>query len=233
MREMTAEERLIYNDGERLIPGVTHMIDEDIRHRSSYEFFVKVIESDFATANRGEASEISVLDLGAGVGHGSVVLSRIPRSRVVGIDVSRECLEYAERHYNAKNITYEIADIAEYVGTMESFDYVVSRGVIEHVRNGIEVARSARWRKRLMIDLPYDEPEDFNHHHLVCGVTAKDFETYPSAEIFYEENSGKICGGPPGEPPPNMIMCVASSPDLPPASSLFPLPLSRWDPDVA
>jgi hypothetical protein len=174
---------------------------------------------------------VSIADFGFGVGHGCKALSRIPNSRVVGIDLSPDCLQYAQKHYSAPNITLVISDIIEYVSTMPTFDYIVSRGVIEHVQDGINVMRQAKWKNRLMMDLPYNEPYDVNQHHVVCSVTEKDFIHYPDAEIFYEEVSGEIYLGKVKKPIPNMIMCVCSRSDLPRVSEVLKFPVPAWQPN--
>jgi len=115
---------------------------------------------------------------------------------------------------------------------MEPFDYVVSRGVIEHVPDGLAVARQAKWRKRLMIDVPYNEADEVNPHHLVSRVTEESFAAYPSPEIFYEETSGEIYAGKCREQAPNMIMCACGVPGLPPLTELLSLPRPPWQPDV-
>jgi SAM-dependent methyltransferase len=221
-------EATLYNEGERLVPGVTHSLEEMVRHRSSYEFFIAAIEADLRLAP-GKLP-VSILDLGFGTGHGCRELARIPGVNVIGIDNSPACLRYARRHYGAGNVSYEIADIADFVRTMPLFDYVVSRGVMEHVPNGLKIVRSAKWQRRLMIDLPYDEPEGINPHHLVSKVTAASFSDYPDPEFFYEEVSGAIYAGTPKVPPPNMIMCVCTAGGSPRLATLLDLPRAPWRP---
>jgi hypothetical protein len=228
---MNAEETVIYNDGERLIPGVTHSLDELVRHQSSYEFFAQVIEEDLRHTGQWRKAEVRIVDLGFGVGHGCKTLSRIPGAIVTGVDVSEECRAFARTHYNAPNITHVIADIPTFIRNMPPFDYVVSRGVIEHVPDGLKVAAEANWTKRLMIDVPYNEPVDINHHHVVSLVTERDFAAYPAnREILYEEVSGAIYTGPVKTPVPNMIMCVATKGSLPKVTEYFDFPIPAWQP---
>ena len=91
MKKLTPVEEVIFNDGERLIPGVTHDLAEVIRHRSSYLFFQKVIESDLANRKRG-SNPIQIVDLGCGVGYGCRILSGIADVHVLGVDHSPESL---------------------------------------------------------------------------------------------------------------------------------------------
>ena len=113
---------------------------------------------------------------------------------------------------------------------MPPFDYVVSRGVIEHVPDGINAMVGARWTKRVMFDVPYDEPPDINQHHLLSRITAKDFAAYKDSEILYEEVSGGIYNGPVQTPIPNMILCVARAPGLPRVVEMLRLPIPAWEP---
>lgn len=230
MRTLTADEELLYNDGERLLPGITHSLEELIRHQSSYEFFRRVIEEDLRRERRYGSGEVTIVDLGFGVGHGCKTLSTIPGSRVTGVDVATECLDYARANYGAPNIVHVISDIPKFIAQMSAFDYVVSRGVIEHVPDGINAMLKSRWTKRLMFDVPYDEPSDINQHHLLSRITEREFAAYPDKEMLYEEISGRIYGGSVQSPAPNMIMCVASAKEMPRVAEIVPLPLSAWEP---
>jgi SAM-dependent methyltransferase len=228
MSKLSKLEYVIYNRGERLLPGITHSAAEIVRHRSSYQFFHDAIRADLEHAGALGRRSVRILDLGFGTGHGCEVLSRIPGSSVVGIDNSRACLRYARRYHGAPNISYVIADIPAYLRRMKPFDYVVSRGVIEHVPNGLDETIQARWTQRLMFDVPYDEPAGVNEHHVVSNVTAESFSKYKDLEIFYEEVGGAIYNGPPRPEKPNMIMAVCSAAGLPPLGALLDLPRPPW-----
>ncbi len=230
MRTLTADEELLYNEGERLLPGITHSIDELIRHQSSYEFFKRVIEEDLRREGRYGSREVTIVDLGFGIGHGCKTLATIPRSHVTGVDIATECLTYARANYAAPNIVHVISDIPQFIARMPAFDYVVSRGVIEHVRDGINAILGSRWTKRLMFDVPYDEPPDINQHHLLSRITEREFAAYPNKEILYEEVSGRIYGGTVQVPAPNMIMCVATAQGMPRVAEIIPLPFPAWEP---
>ncbi len=230
MRTLTPEEELLYNQGERLLPGITHSLEELVRHQSSYEFFKRVIEEDLRHEGRYGTGAVTIVDLGFGVGHGCKTLSAIPGSQVTGVDVANECREYARTNYSAPNIVHVISDIPQFIAEMPAFDYVVSRGVIEHVRDGINATLKSRWNKRLMFDVPYDEPPDINQHHVLSRITEREFAAYSNKEILYEEVSGRIYGGPVQAPAPNMIMCVAAAQGMPPVAELLVLPIPAWEP---
>lgn len=230
-RDFTDSEQMIYNHGERLIFGVTHNIEEDIRHRSSYLFFKKIIELDII---RDKNNKIEIVDLGCGVGHGCEVLSQIKNSRILGVDISQESLKYASQHYCKKNIQYKQANLIDFAENMIDFDYVVSRGVLEHITNGLSVALKSKWTKRLIFDVPYDEVSSDNSHHIITSIREEDFEQFPNAEIFYQDASGVIYNRLNKPSNPNMIICICSIEGLPKVAELikFPVPQCELDRSV-
>ena len=230
---LTPLERAIYNEGERLIPWLTHGAPEVVRHTSSYAFFRMVIEADLAfgkdiTRHCG----IGIVDLGCGVGHGCRTLSAIPGARITGVDVSPECVEYARSQYAAGNVIYQAADLSGYIPGMPEFDYVVSRGVMEHLPEGMSLIHGARWRRRLLFDVPYDEPAEDNPHHVLTGIRETDFSGFADAELFYQDLDGVIYDAARKPPRPNMIVCICTHSGLPRVEDLplgFPVP--AWRPD--
>jgi SAM-dependent methyltransferase len=231
VRQLTPLENAIYNAGERLIPGVTHDLAEIVRHTSSYIFFCRVIGSDLAIIEKG-SKPIQIVDLGCGVGHGCFTLSTVPNSYVVGVDNAPECLEYARRHYTRKNITYKLADLTEFIPAMAEYDYVVSRGVFEHIPNGLQLARSTKWYYRLLFDVPYDEPRGRNPHHILYGICEEAFLGLPEAELFFQDRKGTIYSAQRKPLRPNMIMCAYSHPDLPRIGDRMSFPLPAWKPGL-
>lgn len=228
-RPMSPIERVIYNEGERLIPGVTHDRKEHVRHRSSYEFFCRVIERDLADrAGATGGGPLEIVDLGCGVGHGSRRLARIRGVRVTGVDVSPECIEYAKRHYGGPGVIYRREELAAFIPSMPAFDYAVSRGVFEHIPGGLGLAVSANWSRRLMFDVPYDEPPGPNPHHVLTGIREEAFSGFPGAELFYQDLDGNMYDRKGMPPKPNMIVCVCSRPGVAPAGAGIAFPLPAW-----
>lgn len=230
---LTPLERAIYNEGERLIPWITHGALEVVRHTSSYVFFRMIIEADLASGeDMRRRCGIGIVDLGCGVGHGCRTLSAIPEARITGVDVSTECIEYARSRYAVDNVTYQAADLTAYIPSMPEFDYVVSRGVFEHLPEGLSLIHGARWRNRLLFDVPYDEPAGPNPHHLLTGIRETDFSGFADAELFYQDLDGVIYDAARKPLRPNMIVCVCTRPGRPRISDLpleFPVP--AWRPD--
>jgi SAM-dependent methyltransferase len=228
-RKLTRLERRIYNAGERLIPGVTHDLAEVVRHRSSYAFFRRVIELDLQGSRRSER-EIEIVDLGCGVGHGCYALSEIQGSSVVGVENSPECLRYADDRYSRGNVAYVCADLVDYIPAMPEVDYAVSRGVFEHVPDGLRLAFLVKRRCRLMFDVPYDEPESRNPHHVLHGIREDDLSGFPGVELFFQDLEGVIYDAQHKPPSPNMILCVSSHLALPDVASRIRFPVPAWRP---
>ena len=227
MRELTELEGLIYNDGERLIPGITHDCAEEVRHRSSYVFWRAIIELDLDSLPQPQ-DELRIVDLGCGVGHGCVTLSELPEAQVVGVDVSQASLDYARAHYGGDNIQYVRADLREFVWQASDFDYVVARASIEHVPGGIELMRKVRPRQRLMFDVPFAEPVGRNPHHVEHDVTEEAFSEFSDAELFFQDLDGVTFDLPRKPDSPNVIVCVTTGEGLPKVARSFYFPIPAW-----
>jgi SAM-dependent methyltransferase len=229
VRVLTPLEEKVYNSGERIIPGITNCLEELVRHRSSYLFFRRIIELDLKT--RGEAKPVRIIDLGCGVGHGCETLSKIPNAHIVGVDSSSDSIEYAKGHYAKKNITYQVADLIEYIPKMPEYDYVVSRNVFEHIPDGLEIALRTRWRFRLMFDVPYAEPPGRNPHHVLFNIREESFWTFPERELFYQDLAGVVYDVAHKPPRPNIIFCVSNGSDLVKVGeSCITFPVPAWKP---
>lgn len=220
----------IFNEGERLVPGETHDRDEVVRHKSSYQLFRDVIESDILRDPSMLASGFTILDIGCGTGHGTFMLSDILGAQIVGIDPSIESVQYAKDNYFAKNVQYVNGDAESFVRESRLFDYVVSRHALEHVLDGLNFALKVDCRKRLMVNVPFNEG-DGNVHHLVHWIKEEQFEAYPNKEFFYEGLDGVTELTRTEDNPPNSIICVSSAPELKPVHELFEFPIAAWKPE--
>ena len=220
----------IFNEGERLVPGETHGRDEVVRHKSGYKLFRDIIESDILRDPSMLKDGIKILDIGCGTGHGTFMLGDILGAKIVGIDSSIESIQYALGNYGAKNIQYVHGDAESWVREAHTFDYVVSRHALEHVVDGLNFALKVSWRKRLMVNVPFNEG-DGNVHHLVHWIKEQHFEAYPNKEFLYEGLDGVTELMRTEENPPNSILCVSSAPALNPVRGLFEFPIAAWKPE--
>jgi SAM-dependent methyltransferase len=179
-----------------------------------------------------EPRPVRIIDLGCGVGHGCQTLSGIPRALVTGVDGLSEGLDYARLHYAAENITYQRADLEQFIPAMPEYDYVVSRGVFEHITNGLRLAHSTKWRCRLLFDVPYDEPAGTNPHHMLSGIREEAFSGFDGVELFFQDLAGVIYDVTRKPPKPNMIICVCSRRGMSRVkASRLRFPFPAWTPD--
>lgn len=220
---MNKLQQLIYNDGERLVPYVSHDESELVRHRSSYAFFHAVITSDLMN-HMPDHTQVSVADLGFGSGFGCALLSSLPESQITGVDIGEECMIFARQYYPRSNVNYIIQDLTKFIPEAEPYDYVVSRGVLEHVPEGLNLIKHIKFNRRVMIDVPYDEMPG-NEYHVLTGIKEDTFADLTNCEFFYEDLEGRIFDASNKPLKSNMIMVVLSSPELPKVSSLFQFPL--------
>jgi protein-L-isoaspartate O-methyltransferase len=222
---MNKLQRQIYNEGERLVPYVSHNDDELVRHRSSYAFFHAVIAADMKAQPPAAEKIITVSDLGFGSGYGCALLSSLPQSRITGVDIGPECEIFANQYYPRTNVHYVIEDLATYIPNAGALDYVVSRGVLEHVPNGLKLIDAITFNKRVMVDVPYDEAPG-NEHHVLTSIREDTFAHFADAEIFYEDLEGRIYTAAQQPKNANMIMLVLSAKGLPKIADMFAFPMA-------
>lgn len=218
----------IFNNGERLVPGESHDLAEIIRHKSSYRFFRHIIDSDLQKLS---GNKVRILDLGCGVGHGAFSLSDLPGVEIVGLDPSAEAVQYARLNYHAPNISYVVADAEAYLQRGEKFDYIVSRHALEHVENGLGLARRYNFTRRLMINVPYLEPEG-NIHHKLHAISYASFVNYDGAEYFFEDMEGVTDTAPEKLGFANSIICILTVDSSTKVSDIVQFPFAAWQPPL-
>jgi 2-polyprenyl-3-methyl-5-hydroxy-6-metoxy-1,4-benzoquinol methylase len=125
-----------------------------------------------------------VLDIACGEGYGSYLLSKWGAKEVVGIDISQEAIEKANKYFKLDNINFYKMN-AENLNKIEdsSFDLIVSFETIEHLKNSgkflKEVARVATKDAIIVISCPndyfyYPDVKQYNPYH-VKKYTFEDF----------------------------------------------------------
>jgi len=98
---------------------------DDVRpdHVGRYEFAAGYIREGW-----------KVLDIACGIGYGSYLMARaVPSASVLGIDISREALDFAENHYRCDNNEFMQEDCLQVDLTGRGFDLAVSFETIEHI----------------------------------------------------------------------------------------------------
>lgn len=109
-------------DIERVMPG---SVSEELylEHIARYEFA------------RCFVRDMVVADIACGVGYGSYDLLKNGGAKsVVGVDISKEAIDYAREHYKADSLGFVVGDATNLNLGEAEFDIVVSFETIEHVR---------------------------------------------------------------------------------------------------
>lgn len=128
-------------EGGRMIPtndpAINIQSETYIEHVSRYQFAANyVVDSN-------------VLDIACGVGYGSEILAKQSPRSVISVDISKEAIRYAERHYKKKReIIFLIGDATAIPLNDSAVDVVVSFETLEHIKDYIsfilEVKRCLR-----------------------------------------------------------------------------------------
>lgn len=148
----------INDTGERMIPAF---------HESSNIFGEHTVRYEAATPLvKGKV----VLDIASGSGYGTYILAE-EASKVYGVDVSEEAIEYSKRNYSSNNIEYRKGDGVSIPLEDNSVDVIISFETIEHIENYKkfmdEVSRILRPDGLLVLSTPNDlEFFDNAHFHI-------------------------------------------------------------------
>jgi SAM-dependent methyltransferase len=182
---MTAMTKPMTDTGERMVPETT----------LPSVFWEHVFRYAFACQR---ARGLAVLDIASGEGYGSNALSRIA-SRVVGVDISVDAVEYARAKYN---LDFRVGSAEKIPIESASVDAVVSFETIEHVPNPklflMEVCRILKPNGIFILSTPnkdiYHRDQELNQFHCsemtlneLLGLLAESFQV---AELFGQTYAG-------------------------------------------
>lgn len=98
------------------IPGTTQGID--IKHIQRYQWAKSYTKGKL------------VYDISSGAGYGSLLLKS---KNYVGFDISREAVEYANKYYGRKDVSFHLADACNMPNDLAPVDIIVSFETIEHL----------------------------------------------------------------------------------------------------
>jgi SAM-dependent methyltransferase len=166
-------ERIVPDETE---PGIVAL------HRKRYEFALPLCEGR------------DVLDAGCGVGYGTAFLAGRARS-VVGVDLDRDAIAYAQRRYAAPNVDFRTGDVQALDLPDDAVDVVCSFETIEHVPDReaflAEVRRVLRPGGAFVVSTPRAERTELrpaNPFHEV-ELAPADFEAllrtrFPEVELY-------------------------------------------------
>jgi 2-polyprenyl-3-methyl-5-hydroxy-6-metoxy-1,4-benzoquinol methylase len=123
-----------------------------------------------------------VLDVGSGSGYGSAHLARHGSKSVVGIDYSKEAVEYSRKRYSLPNLTFQQMDAHSLWFEDRTFDFVFSSENLEHLakpeKNVSEVARVLKPGGLFLVATPNKE--------LSSPDTERPINEYHTIEYTYE-----------------------------------------------
>jgi 2-polyprenyl-3-methyl-5-hydroxy-6-metoxy-1,4-benzoquinol methylase len=105
---------------ESVWPGVRN--DLFVAHESIYRYF------------GGRVRGLDVLDAGCGTGYGSRILAESGARHVIGIDLDRQNVRYARKHYGSGEVEFEVADMERLSFGEGSFDAAIATNSVEHLR---------------------------------------------------------------------------------------------------
>ncbi len=226
--------------GERVIPG---QVEPDLwnEHRARYAFAARRV------AGR------RVLDAGCGAGYGSALLAEGARA-VVGLDVSREAVEYAREHYARGNLRFLQCSCSALPFGAGSFDLAIAFEVIEHLEDWsgflLEVRRVLAPDGEFIVSTPnrsyYAEsrrrsgPNPYHVHEFdVKEFTARLGELFPNVTLYAQNHVEGIGFQPVGDGAPaeaavedpaldpahsHFFLAVCAAGPQPPAAAFFYLP---------
>ncbi|MDO9069257.1 MAG: methyltransferase domain-containing protein [Deltaproteobacteria bacterium] len=154
-----------------MVPGQAPLVLE-MAHRNRYKF-----AGEFCRNKK-------VLDFGCGAGYGSHMLSAVS-ANVLGVDISQEAVQYAQKHYRASNLQYKKGEMGSLLSGAERFDEVICFEVIEHLEEPqifLKGLASILTGTGLLIISTPNGKDDQNpyHHH---GWNADEFSGLLSADF--------------------------------------------------
>jgi len=106
--------------GERFLPGTRGSAEIAYDHIARYRLAERYVEGKIT------------VDLGCGAGYGTYSLSKFTTD-ILGVDLSREAVAYADWSYGVPGLRYEVGDVTNLPYEAGSFEAAVSFEVIEHL----------------------------------------------------------------------------------------------------
>lgn len=98
-----------------------------------------------------------------------------------GVDYSKHIIEYAQEKFGGKGRRFFWSSIDKFLAKIDqTYDVIIAFEVLEHVRNGKEVAQALKAHcKTLLLSTPYREPVGFwGKHHVLHGLCERDFPQF-------------------------------------------------------
>lgn len=172
---------------ERMDANRADLFEESRRnfHKDRYNFALKY------------AKDKNILDAASGLGYGTNMLSGVAKS-VIGIEYSKEAVDYANFFYRKNNCEFMQGDIRSLPYTDNNFDLITSFETIEHIPNSDkflnEVLRTLKPNGMFICSVPNNWSSDEDNPYHIKTFNYKTFtkllSEYFIIEHLYNQNSG-------------------------------------------
>jgi len=167
-------------------------------HLDRYQFVTQIFD---------DKKFLNVLDAACGTGYGSDLLKTISKEMVLGIDISNQAVDYANRKYGSKCCTFSKVNVLDMQELHDkTFDLIVSFETIEHIANPLKfleniskllspsgyfvVSTPNKWGLTKDHKFDYDYPMLIDH-----------LNTFFVIKKIYSQNSGSDLWVNRGQPP--------------------------------
>lgn len=150
---------MLIDNGERLVINENWELQPIMEHLHRYQFAGELVQDHDI-----------VLDAACGTGYGSRILSE-KATKVYGIDISEDAVQYANEHYSAENISFQTMSVEKLDFPDDFFDLIVSFETIEHVEQEIQLKFLAEIKRCLKPTgvLIISTPNDDLYRHICHG----------------------------------------------------------------
>lgn len=171
--------------GERMIPEFNKEDIIYLEHITRYFFAEQFVKNKV------------VLDAACGSGYGTYCLSKSGAKKVIGVDISKETINYAKSKYAAKRIEFIVGNVENLPFKDGNFDVIVSMETIEHLQYPDKFLKEAkRLLKKngfILLSTPnslvYPKGNIFHIHEFTeKELNKKILNYFKNSKLFYQHN---------------------------------------------
>ncbi|MFK7821848.1 MAG: class I SAM-dependent methyltransferase [Planctomycetaceae bacterium] len=147
---------------ERMVPSM--VLEPDAAGKRMLDIHLRRynIAATFVAGNK-------VLDIASGTGYGSRMLRDAGAESVLGVDLSSEAVEFAQKEYGTDGIEYRQGNAEEF-SSDERFDVVATFETIEHLKDPVGYLKVLHKHLvdggRLLLSAPIGETRHIDSYHL-------------------------------------------------------------------
>ncbi len=142
-----------------------------------------------------------VLDIACGAGYGTFMMAKARNksiSEMVGVDIDKETIEYANKRYNHRKVNYQVEDVLDpsLPEKLGQFDTIVSFETIEHVPDEKpfleNLFKMLKPNGTLIISTPFGQgkgkptSEAFHYHQYTREEFLMLFNRYMDVDFYFQ-----------------------------------------------